>query len=83
MTPINQFFSLLLTLSLCMPFGIAQTDQTGMPGDNFSLEGTLELFKKAKSPEHFEELLNKPESKSVFGLLKFVNSGSKIVFHKA
>ena len=62
MTPINQFFSLLLTLSLCMPFGIAQTDQTGMPGDNFSLEGTLELFKKAKSPEHFEELLNKEDS---------------------
>ena len=33
-------------------------DSTGLPGDNFSLEGALELFKKAKSPEDFEKLLN-------------------------
>ena len=32
-----------------------------MPGDNFSLEGALELFKQAESPEHFEELLNKED----------------------
>ncbi|MCB0556770.1 MAG: hypothetical protein KDD02_24710 [Phaeodactylibacter sp.] len=33
-------------------------DSTGLPGDNFSLEGALELFKKAQSPEEFEKLLN-------------------------
>ena len=33
-------------------------DSTGLPGDHFSLEGALELFKKATSPEDFEKLLN-------------------------
>ncbi|MBN8653403.1 MAG: hypothetical protein J0L67_18390 [Cytophagales bacterium] len=33
-----------------------------VPGDNFSLEGALELFKKSASPEEFERLLNLPES---------------------
>lgn len=33
-------------------------EETGMDGDHFSLEGALELFKKAQSPEAFEELLN-------------------------
>lgn len=31
---------------------------TGLPGDNFSLEGALELFKNAASPEDFEKKLN-------------------------
>ncbi|MBI5913985.1 MAG: hypothetical protein HY842_01295 [Bacteroidetes bacterium] len=35
-----------------------EADSTGLPGDNFSLEGALELFKKAESPEDFEKLLN-------------------------
>ncbi|MEZ5043978.1 MAG: hypothetical protein R2828_29050 [Saprospiraceae bacterium] len=34
------------------------SEETGFPGDNFSLEGALELFKKAKSPEDFEKALN-------------------------
>jgi hypothetical protein len=34
-----------------------------VPGDNFSLEGALELFKKSKSPQEFEQLLNSPDSK--------------------
>ena len=34
------------------------TDSTGLPGDHFSLEGALELFKNAKSPEAFEKSLN-------------------------
>jgi hypothetical protein len=38
------------------------TDAT-VPGDNFSLEGALELFKKSESPEDFERLLNSPDSK--------------------
>lgn len=33
-------------------------DSTGLPGDHFSLEGALELFQKAASPEDFEKLLN-------------------------
>lgn len=33
-------------------------DSTGWPGDHFSLEGALDLFKKAESPEQFEQLLN-------------------------
>jgi hypothetical protein len=34
------------------------SDSTGLPGDQFSLDGALELFKKAGSPEEFEKLLN-------------------------
>lgn len=37
-------------------------DSTGLPGDNFSLEGAIELFKKADSPEAFEKLLNSEDS---------------------
>lgn len=38
-------------------------DSTGLPGDNFSLEGALELFKKSDSPEAFEKMLNAEDSK--------------------
>ncbi|WP_276368878.1 hypothetical protein [Chryseolinea sp. H1M3-3] len=38
-------------------------DSTGLPGDNFSLEGALELFKKSESPEAFEKMLNAEDSK--------------------
>lgn len=34
-----------------------------VPGDHFSLEGALELFKKSESPEKFEKMLNSPDSK--------------------
>jgi len=33
-------------------------DSTGLPGDQFSLQGALEMFKKASSPEEFEKLIN-------------------------
>ncbi len=33
-------------------------DSTGLPGDNFSLQGALQMFQKAASPEEFEKLLN-------------------------
>lgn len=33
-------------------------DSTGLPGDNFSLQGALEMFQKVNSPEEFEKLLN-------------------------
>lgn len=36
----------------------ATTDSTGMPGDNFDLQGVLELFKNSESLEAFEKSLN-------------------------
>lgn len=33
-------------------------DSTGLPGDNFSLQGALAMFQKASSPEEFEKMLN-------------------------
>lgn len=35
-----------------------EEDSTGLPGDHFSLQGALELFKKAASPEEFEKMIN-------------------------
>lgn len=47
--------------------GISAQGQTmvesEVPGDNFSLEGALELFKKSQSPQQFEEMLNSADSK--------------------
>lgn len=43
--------------------GAAQPMESEVPGDNFSLEGALELFKKSASPEDFERKLNDPDSK--------------------
>ena len=43
------------------------TDSTGLPGDHFSLQGALEMFKKAGSPEEFEKLIN-TESNNVNNL---------------
>lgn len=40
-----------------------QAAEPEVPGDNFSLEGALELFKKSSSPEDFEKLLNSPDAK--------------------
>src|SRR4051812_39943438 len=40
-----------------------EQDSTGLPGDNFSLEGALEMFKKAGSPEEFEKLINSEDNK--------------------
>ena len=37
--------------------------QMEVPGDNFSLEGALEMFKKSSTPEEFEKLLNNPDTK--------------------
>lgn len=45
----------------------AQTDSTGLPGDNFSIQGALEMFKQASSIEEFEKLIN-TESNNVNNL---------------
>lgn len=42
-------------------------DSTGLPGDHFSLEGALEMFKKSKSLEDFEKQIN-AESNNVNNL---------------
>lgn len=42
---------------------MAQVDRQDVPGDDFSLEGALELFKQSASPEEFERKLNSPESR--------------------
>lgn len=39
-----------------------QQNQLEVPGDQFSLEGALELFKKSASPEEFERLLNSADA---------------------
>jgi hypothetical protein len=54
-------------ITLLVALGFAQqsfaqdinaADSTGLAGDNFSLHGALELFKKSKNPEEFENALN-------------------------
>lgn len=50
----------------CLLLGVtatqAQQNSVEVPGDHFSLEGALELFKKSSSPEDFERKLNDPQS---------------------
>lgn len=56
----------MVTLFFLMVGGIAamgQQDRQAVPGDDFSLEGALELFKQSASPEEFERLLNSANSK--------------------
>lgn len=53
-------------LSFLMAGGMAvmaQQTRQDVPGDDFSLEGALELFKKSASPEEFERKLNSSESR--------------------
>ena len=42
---------------------LGQSVEPEVPGDHFSLEGALELFKKSSSPEEFERMLNSPDTK--------------------
>jgi hypothetical protein len=54
-------FSLAFSLIIGSGQLLAQSDDgsTGLLGDNFSLEGALDMFKNASSMEAFEEALNK------------------------
>jgi hypothetical protein len=56
----NKFLSfLLLSFSLTsFAQNDVQQDSTGLPGDDFSLDGALENFRRSASPEEFEKLLN-------------------------
>jgi hypothetical protein len=40
----------------------SSADSTGLPGDDFSLQGALALFKRSSSVEEFEKLLNTESS---------------------
>lgn len=53
--------AVLMVSSALVAFG--QEFEAEVPGDNFSLEGALELFRKSSTPEEFERLLNSPDSK--------------------
>lgn len=53
---------LLLTLTAALHLQAQQVDSTGLPGDHFSLEGALDLFKNAENPEAFEKALNSEEN---------------------
>ena len=61
---------LCLITGFVLNVGIAHaqnSDSTGLPGDHFSLQGALEMFKKANSIEEFEKLIN-TESNNVNNL---------------
>lgn len=49
-------------ISLMLTTGVKAQDETGLPGDHFSLEGALEMFKKAGNPGEFEKMLNTKEN---------------------
>lgn len=55
------FFASLM-VSSTFAQDISGQDSTGLPGDNFSLHGALEMFKKAGSPEEFEKLINSTDN---------------------
>jgi hypothetical protein len=61
-----QFLTGLLTCLLFTINTLAQTqpgiDSTGLPGDDFSLQGALAMFQKASSPEDFEKMLNSADN---------------------
>lgn len=61
------FAATVITLGSVQAQSNGSEDSTGLPGDNFSLQGALEMFKKANSPEEFEQLLNS-ESNNVNNL---------------
>ncbi len=69
-TNMQQFKKLLFLLICFAATAIsarAQEDSTGMPGDNFSLQGALEMFKQSSSIEDFEKRIN-TESNNVNNL---------------
>ena len=43
-------------------FAVQKPDSTGLPGDNFSLQGALQMFKDSKTLEEFEKKLNSADN---------------------
>ena len=58
MKNVKQLFLSIICIITASITTHAQQDSTGMPGDNFSLQGALEMFKQASSIEEFEKLIN-------------------------
>jgi hypothetical protein len=62
MKKIKYIFSLVISSLLMITIAKAQSqtavDSTGLPGDNFSLQGALQLFQNAASVEDFEKAIN-------------------------
>jgi len=60
---LNNLTATLLLITVATLTVVAQQpDSTGLPGDNFSLSGALEMFKKSESPEQFEQLINSQDN---------------------
>ncbi len=59
----SEMLSIMAAMMLGSITSFGQDIEADVPGDHFSLEGALELFKKSESPEHFEKLLNSPDAK--------------------
>ena len=57
-SPLLRALALLLFSAPVFAQSEMESDSTGLPGDNFSLEAAIELFKKSTSPEDFEKRLN-------------------------
>lgn len=55
------YLLILLTASVTIS-AQSEEQETGFPGDHFSLEGTLELFKQSDNLEEFEKKLNQQDS---------------------
>jgi hypothetical protein len=62
MKKITFVFTIILFFFQISLSGQETTDSTGMLGDNFSLQGALELFKQSDSPEDFEKKLNQEDT---------------------
>lgn len=62
MKKIKYIFSLVIGSLLMITIAKAQSqtavDSTGLPGDNFSLQGALQMFQNAASIEDFEKAIN-------------------------
>ncbi|NNE26349.1 MAG: hypothetical protein HKN09_05860 [Saprospiraceae bacterium] len=58
MKQLSILFTILFLASATLITAQDDIEATGFDGDNFSLEGALELFKKAESLEDFEKQLN-------------------------
>ena len=57
------FFVVLSVMVMYSVLSYGQAMQKEVPGDDFSLEGALELFKKSSSPEDFERQLNSADAR--------------------
>jgi hypothetical protein len=62
MKKIKYLFNLAIAILIAVVSVQAQgqpgVDSTGLPGDNFDLQGALQMFQNASSPEDFEKAIN-------------------------